>query len=122
MLTDDLIESAHTEAPPFISWGNDPEVLVPMGTLNYDIIKQAVDSMLIEDNDLWQMVVQLRDQGYNINIQDEQSWSLTSATIYEDNPNVNYKPMHKAVLPPYFIRNMIQYNKQKTAAEEDFFV
>lgn len=122
MLTDELIEMAHNEAPPFISWGNDPDVALPLWELKHDVITSAVNAMLIEEDSLWKMIEKLREAGYNIDVQDDTSWALTSAMLFEENPEVNYKPMHKAVLPPYFIHQMVEYSKKKDAAEEEFFV
>jgi small GTP-binding protein len=125
LLSDDIIEQAHLEAPPFISWGSDPDSTMPMDVLNYDIIKRSVESMIIDDKDLWKMVKRLRRTGFNIEVDDENSWSLTSAMIFEDDPNIPYKPMHKAILPPFFIQKMIDYSKKKEEeikAEEEYFV
>lgn len=125
LLSDDIIEQAHLEAPPFISWGSDPDSFMPLEVLTEEIIRQAVKSMIIGEEDLWAMVKKLRRQGYNIDIDDEKSWSLTSAIVFEDNPNLPYKPMHKAILPPYFIHKMIEYNKRKESGlddDEDYFV
>lgn len=122
MLSDELIENAHNEAPPFLSWGTDPDVLVPVEELSPNVILKTVSAMLIDENDLWAMVERLQQMGYNIDVGDERSWALTSAMLFEENPNVNYKPMHKAVLPPYFIRKMVDYSNQKQDDEEDFFV
>ena len=122
MLGDELIETAHNEAPPFLSWGSDPDVLVPIGLLTSEVVKKTVDSMLIDENDLWAMVERLQAQGYNIDVSDERSWALTSAMLLDEDHTVNYKPMHKAVLPPYFIQKMVEYSKQKDDDDEDFFV
>lgn len=122
MLTDELLEMAHNEAPPFISWGVDPEVTLPLWEMTNDVIVEAVNAMMIEEDKLWTMIERLREAGYNIDIADEKSWALTSAMLFEDNPNVNYQPMHKAVLPPYFIAQMVAYNKKKQEEDEEFFV
>lgn len=122
MLSDELIESAHNEAPPFLSWGNDPDVLIPVSLLTQDVVRRTVESMLIDDDDLWKMVQRLQGMGYNIDVADERSWALTSAMLFDENPNVNYQPMHKAVLPPYFIKKMVDYSANKEEDEEDFFV
>ncbi|MHA2502730.1 MAG: GTPase domain-containing protein [Candidatus Kariarchaeaceae archaeon] len=121
-LSDDLIESAHHEAPPFISWGQDPDVFIPVGLLTYDHVLQTVKNMLIDDEDLWAMVEKLQATGFNIDVGDERSWALTSAMIFDAIEGVNYKPMHQAVLPPYFIRKMVEYSQQKDEGDEDFFV
>jgi len=122
MLSDDLIESAHNEAPPFLAWGNDPEVLVPLGLLDAETILKTVNTMLIDEHDLWTMVERLQQQGYNIDVGDEKSWALTSAMLFDEDDDVNYKPMHKAVLPPYFIKKMVEYSESKDDDDEDFFV
>ncbi|MHA2248892.1 MAG: GTPase domain-containing protein [Candidatus Kariarchaeaceae archaeon] len=123
LLSDDIVEQAHLEAPPFISWGSDPDSFMPLDILTPEIINQSVKSMLIEDQDLWAMVKRLRRQGYNIDVDDERSWSLTSAILQDENPDVPYKPMHKAILPPFFIKKMIDYSLTKSSDnEEEYFV
>lgn len=125
LLSDDIIEQAHLEAPPFISWGSDPDSTMPVDVLSHEIINKAVSSMMMEDKDLWIMVKRLKSQGYNIDVDDERSWSLTSANQFEEDPELPYKPMHKAILPPFFINKIIEYNKKKESKldeEEDYFV
>lgn len=76
-------------------------------------MKAAVERMLIEDEDIIGMVQSLREQGYNLDITDSNNWALSSAQILQEDPELNYKPINKAMLPPFFVRYMIEYNLKK---------
>jgi GTPase SAR1 family protein len=123
-LTDEVIELAHFEAPPFISWGQDPQGNIPrIDHIKFDAIREAVENMLITEKDIVDMVQKLRKQGYNLDINDDRNWALSSCQIQEDDPDVTYKPINKAMLPPYFVRMMVDYGTKKdTEREESYFV
>ncbi len=120
ILDDDMIMTAHMEAPPFISWAEDPEIFLPkVNKISLNAIKKCVNSMLIEDTDLLEMIKDLREQGYNLDANDRHTWEFTSAHIMQEDPDLTYKPINKAMMPPYFIKAMIEYSESKE--EDDYF-
>lgn len=123
VLTDDIIMLAHMEAPPFISWGDDPDVVIPkFNKITKEAIKTVIQAMLIEDKDVVDMVEHLQNLGYNLNINKEEAWSLTSAQITQEDPSVPYKPINKKMITPSFIKMMLDYNTNiKIQTNDEFF-
>lgn len=120
ILDDEMIMTAHMEAPPFISWGEDPKIFLPkINKISLDAIKSCVSSMLIEDSDLLDMINNLRHKGYNLDPEDGNTWAFTSAHVLDENPNYTFKPINKAMIPPYFIKMMIDYSDTKDELDED---
>ncbi|MCY3412225.1 MAG: GTPase domain-containing protein [Candidatus Heimdallarchaeota archaeon] len=123
VLSEDILIGSHLEAPPFIAWGEDPDAEIPkVNKLTREAILTGVQRMLIEENDMMDMVIKLRTQGYNFNIDDRLSWDFTSAFITDEDPSLTYKPINKAFMPPYFIKSMIEYAEAKETGEESYFI